>query len=165
MAFDTYLKIEGVEGEASAKGMEKQIEIYSFSWGASNPVSVASSGGKGLSAGRVSISSFNIMKKADKASTQLFQACATGKNFPKATVIMRKAGGEGGQAPFLQYDFDTLMVESIQWSGSSGGDDTPTESVSLAFAKVAITYNTVDAKGSPTKAGQAAWDLSTVSAK
>ncbi|HEY4307353.1 MAG TPA: type VI secretion system tube protein Hcp [Gemmatimonadaceae bacterium] len=165
MSFDTYIKIEGVEGEASAKGVEKQIEIYSFSWGASNPVSVASSGGKGLSAGRVSISSFNLMKKLDKASTALFQACATGKNFTKATVIMRKAGGDAGQSPFLQYDFTTLMVESIQWSGSSGGDDTPTESVSLAFAKVEITYNTVDAKGSPTKAGQAAWDLSTVSAK
>jgi type VI secretion system secreted protein Hcp len=165
MAFDTYLKIEGVEGEATAVGVEKQIEIYSFSWGASNPVSVASSGGAALSAGKVSISSFNIMKKADKASTALFQACANGKNFPKAWVTMRKAGGEGGQAPFLQYDFETVMVESIQWSGSSGGDDTPTESVSLAFSKVAITYSTLDAKGSPTKAGQAAWDLSKVSAK
>src|SRR4051812_1719274 len=165
MAFDTYLKIEGVDGEVTATGMEKQIEIYSFSWGASNPVSVASSGGHGLTAGRVSISSFNIMKKSDKASTTLFQACATGKNFPKASVIMRKAGGDAGQSPFLQYDFETIMVESIQWSGSSGGDDTPTESVSLAFAKVAITYNTIDAKGSPTKAGQAAWDLSKVSAK
>ena len=66
---------------------------------------------------------------------------------------------------FLIYEFETVMVESIQWSGSSGGDDTPTESVSLAFAKVTITYNTVDDKGNPTKAGQAAWDLATVSAK
>ena len=33
------------------------------------------------------------------------------------------------------------MVESIQWSGSSGGDDTPTESVSFAFAKVKVTYS------------------------
>jgi type VI secretion system secreted protein Hcp len=165
MAFDTYLKIEGVDGEVTATGMEKQIEIYSFSWGASNPVSVGSSGGHGMTAGRVSISSFNIMKKSDKASTSLFQACATGKNFTKATVTMRKAGGDAGQSPFLLYEFDTVMVESIQWSGSSGGDDTPTESVSLAFAKCAITYNTIDAKGSPTKAGQAAWDLTKVSAK
>jgi len=164
MAFDTYLKIEGVEGEASAKGMEKQIEIYSFSWGASNPVSVASSGGKGLSAGRVSISSFNIMKKADKASTQLFQACATGKNFTKATVIMRKAGGEGGQAPFLQYDFDTIMVESIQWSGSSGGDDTPMESVSFSFGKVSITYTPQNKDGSKGSPAVGAWDLTAVTA-
>lgn len=30
MAFDTFLKIDGVEGESAASGMEKQIEIYSF---------------------------------------------------------------------------------------------------------------------------------------
>lgn len=162
MAFDTYLKIEGVDGEVTATGVEGQIEIYSFSWGASNPVSVGSAGGTGLTAGRVSISSFNIMKKSDKTSTALFQACATGKNFTKATVTMRKAAGEGGQTPFLQYDFETVMVESIQWSGSSGGDDSPTESVSLAFAKVAITFSTVDAKGTAKKVGQAAWDLTKV---
>ena len=34
-----------------------------------------------------------------------------------------------------KYDFTDVMVESIQWSGSSGGDDTPTESVSFAFAQ------------------------------
>ena len=51
MAFDTYIKIDDVAGEAKAKGVEGQIEIYSFSWGASNPVSASSSGGEHLSAG------------------------------------------------------------------------------------------------------------------
>jgi len=104
------------------------------------------------------------MKKADKASTQLFQACATGKNFTKATVIMRKAGGEGGQAPFLQYDFDTIMVESIQWSGSSGGDDTPMESVSFSFGKVSITYTPQNKDGSKGSPAVGAWDLTAVTA-
>ena len=50
----------------------------------------------------------------------------------------------GGQKVFLEYDFTDVMVESIQWSGSSGGDDTPTESVSFAFAKVTIKYSLQD---------------------
>ena len=50
---------------------------------------------------------------------------------------------------FLQYDFTDVMVESIQWSGSSGGDDTPTESVSFAFAKVKVTYNKQDDAPAP----------------
>ena len=37
MAFDTFIKLTGIDGEATAKGFEKQIVIYSFSWGASNP--------------------------------------------------------------------------------------------------------------------------------
>ena len=56
------------------------------------------------------------------------------------------------------------MVESVQWSGSTGGDDTPTESLSLAFAKVEIEYKTQDDKGKLAVAGQASWDLTKVSA-
>ena len=163
MAFDTYIKFDKIEGESQVKGMEKTIEIYSFSWGASNPVSAHTSGGGGLSAGKVSISDFSMTKKVDKASAALFQACCLGTNFDKVTVTMRKAGGEGGQAPFLIYDFYKVMVSSVQWGGSSGGDDTPTENVSFAFGKLEITYNTINEKGSPSKAGQAAYDLTKVS--
>jgi len=161
MAFDTYLKIDEVEGEVTTKGMEKQIEIYSFSWGASNPTTVGP-GSDGLSAGRCSISSFNIMKKTEKSSATLFQACCNGTHFGTATVTMRKAGGKDGQKPFLEYVFTDVMVESIQWSGSTGGDDTPTESVSLAFAKCKITYSMQDDKGATKKAGEASWDLTKV---
>ena len=51
----------------------------------------------------------------------------------------------GTEQAFSTYTFTDVMVESIQWSGSSGGDDTPTESVSFAFAKVAISYFKQDA--------------------
>ena len=162
MAFDTYIKIADIEGEATAKGFEKQIEIYSFSWGASNPTTVGP-GSDGLSAGRASISSFNIMKKTEKSSAKLFQSCVSGKALDNALVTMRKAGGDAGQEAFLTYKFTNVMVESIQWSGSSGGDDSPTESVSLAFAKVEIEYKAQDDKGKVAVAGQASWDQTTVS--
>jgi type VI secretion system secreted protein Hcp len=55
------------------------------------------------------------------------------------------------------------MVESIQWSGSSGGDDSPTESLSLAFGKCEIEYSMQDKTGKMSVAGQAAYDLTTVS--
>jgi type VI secretion system secreted protein Hcp len=163
MAFDTFLKIEGpdVKGESTAHGFVGQIEIYSFSWGASNPVTVGS-GSTGLAAGKVSISSFNVMKKTETSSAPLFQACCSGKHFDKATVTMRKAGGEAGQQIFLTYVFEDVMVESVQWSGSSGGDDTPTESLSLAFGKVTIEYFAQDDKGKMAKKGQGSWDLTKV---
>lgn len=163
MAFDTYLELKtpNVEGETTAAGYEKKIEIYSFSWGASNPTTV-SPGKDGLSAGRVSISSFNIMKKTEKSSARLFKACCTGEHFGEALVHLRKATGEGGQKPFLTYKFTDVMVESIQWSGSSGGDDTPTESVSFAFGKVEVEYFMQDDKGALKTAGQASWDLTKV---
>jgi type VI secretion system secreted protein Hcp len=162
MPFDTFLDLTGVPGESTAKGMEGKIEIYSFSWGASNPTTV-SSGKGGLSGGKASVSSFNIMKKTEKSSPKLFQACCSGKHFDKAVVTLRKATGDAGQKPYLTYTFTDVMVESIQWSGSTGGDDTPTESVSLAFAKVAISYQQQDSKGGNVgSAVDASWDQTTV---
>ena len=169
MAFDSYMHIEGgnnVQGEATAKGLDPAtgwFEIYSFSLGASNPTTVGS-GAHGLSAGRVSVSSFNIMKKSEQSSPLLFSACCTGQHYPTAKVVLRKATGTAGlQKVFLQYEFTDVMVESIQWSGSSGGDDTPTESVSFAFAKIKIsTWKQDTATGGLTAGNGALWDLTKV---
>jgi type VI secretion system secreted protein Hcp len=156
MAFDTFIKIDNVEGESTREGFEKWIEIYSFSWGASNPVTVGSTAGMG--AGKVSVSSFNIMKRTDKASPTLFQYCCTGKHFQKATVSMNKAGGDKAVS-YLKYEFSEVFVESIQWSGSSGGDDTPTESVSLAFGGVKITYTPQKSDGTQDSPIAQGWDI------
>lgn len=160
MAFDAFLKIDGVEGESTRKGFEKQIELLSFSWGASNPTSIGAGGGAG--AGKASLSSFNFMKLTDASSPALFQACCSGKHFPKAKVVLHKAGGDAA-VDYLVYEFEKCFVESVQWSGSSGGDDRPTEAVSLAFGKVTITYvaqTVTGAKGSPVVGS---WDVMAVS--
>ncbi len=171
MAFDTFMYFPtagtGPSGSLSIVGettdatyaTNKAYEIYSFSWGASNPVTI-SSGTTGTGGGKVSISSFNIMKKTDSASPTLFTACAAGVHFPSAIVVMRKAGGTA--LVYLTYTFTEVYVESVQWSGSSGGDDTPTESVSFAFKSVTISYQPQGPTGA--KVGSpipASWDVTT----
>jgi len=164
MAFDTFLSIDTVTGEATQANHVGWIEVFSFSWGASNPTTVGATSG-GLSAGKVSVSSFNVMKKTEASSCSLFAACCAGQHFPTATVEMSKATGTSGQQQvYLKYTFTDVMVESVQWSGSTGGDDTPTESLSLAFAQVAISYSKQgEADGTMTPAGNASWDLTAVS--
>jgi type VI secretion system secreted protein Hcp len=165
MAFDAYMKITGpnVDGESTAKGMEKCIEIYSFSWGANNPTKVGP-GSSGLSAGRASVSSFNVMKKTETSSAPLFAACVGGTHFAKVDVSLRKATGrDGGQNTFLKYTFEDVMVVSITWEGSHGRDETPVESVGLAFAKVSVDYSKQDeTTGSMSRAGYTTYDLTKV---
>lgn len=162
MAYDAFLKLEGIEGESKVTGHEKEINIYSFSWGVSNPASIGVGGGGG--AGKATLSSFNVMKATDKASPSLFLACATGKHFPKATVTLRKAGGT--QLKYLIYDFEDIFIESVQWSGSSGGDDRPTESLSFAFGKVEISYQPQNEKGlAEGKPVRATYDITKVESK
>lgn len=150
MAFDTYMWLEepgdganAVAGESTDKvySANKAFELYSFSWGASNPATITSGGG-GTGGGRVSISSFNVMKKSDNASGDLFYTCCNGGHFGKATVVLRKAGGtkDATGTVYLTYTFKEVFVDSIQWSGSSGGDDVPAESVSFSFGACKIEY-------------------------
>lgn len=160
MAFDAFIELEGVKGESTRKGFEGQIELLSFSFGASNPTTIGSGGGGG--AGKVSISAFNFNKWSDAASPPMFQACCQGKHFPKAKVTLHKAGGDEA-VDYLVYEFEKCYIENISWSGSSGGDDRPMESVAMAFGKVTVTYTPqteTGAKGSPVVAS---WDLMAVS--
>lgn len=158
MAFDAYLKLDTVDGESTRKGFEKWIEIYSFSLGASNPSNIGS--GAGAGAGKVDISSLNVMKKSDATSPKLFGACCSGKHFPKASLVLNKAGGDAA-VDYIKYEFTEVFVDSVQWSGSSGGDDTPTESLSLAFASVHITYTPQKADGTKGSAVVAGWNVKT----
>jgi type VI secretion system secreted protein Hcp len=168
MAFDAFVYFDGksssglkVEGETTDNvySKKKAFEVHSFSLGASNPVTIGS-GTEGSGGGKVSISSFSVMKKTDAASAALFRACCDGSHFTGVHVVLRKSGGE--KVEYLKYDFDEVFVESVQWSGSTGGDDTPTESLSIAFGKVTVSYTPQDAKGKPVSpAKEANWDLRT----
>ncbi|MDP4220866.1 MAG: type VI secretion system tube protein Hcp [Bacteroidota bacterium] len=99
----------------------KTIEISSFSFGVSNPTAAGSSGGMGT--GKVSMSSFSIMKKNDKSSPKLFDgplAPPTGGFTNKRCDIMTRKAGSDHQ-DYLQVTLQTITV--------SGSNENPTESV------------------------------------
>jgi type VI secretion system secreted protein Hcp len=60
MAFEAFLTIDGITGESQKDDAQGWIEIYSFSWGATNPTSVGS--GTGSASGKVEISSISVQK-------------------------------------------------------------------------------------------------------
>ena len=157
MAFDAYLKIDGIDGESTSKGMEKQIEIESFSWGVSNTATVGSQSG-GISSGKANIGAFTIVKAVDKASPNLMLASCDGSHLKSATVTFRKSTGSSGPKPFEILKFHECMVSSYQMTGVTGGDDTPRESVSFEFGKVEMEYYAQKSDGSTSKAGNTGWD-------
>ena len=155
MAVNMYLYIDGVKGEAQAKGFTNWIDIYSYSVGASNPTSVGT--GTGSGAGKVDISSMSIQKSVDTATPSLFLNCASGKHFPKAQLKVLEAGGES-PVEFLVVDFTQVFIDSINWGASSGGGK-PSESVSFSFASIQFTYTpqtATGAAGSPVPFG---WNI------
>ncbi|HVK15393.1 MAG TPA: type VI secretion system tube protein Hcp [Fimbriiglobus sp.] len=169
MAFDAYMYFEEPgggavlpEGETSDKefAAKKAFEVFSFSLGASNPTTIGSGSG-GASSGRVSYSTVNVMKRTDKSSPKLVATCNSGGHFGKVTLVLRKSGQDKAKAgeAFLTYEFHKVFVDSIQWSGSSGGDDVPTESLSLAFGAIKIGYKPQNKDGSLGTEVPATWSL------
>ncbi|MBI5155052.1 type VI secretion system tube protein Hcp [Candidatus Poribacteria bacterium] len=145
-AFDMFLKLEeptngalAVEGEAETVGFEKQIELYAFSWGANNTV-VFGSGAGGAGTGKGQFSSLNVSKPYDKSSPLLMQTCMAGGRYKKATLTLLKTGNGPGRKDFLVCEMSTVFVESVNISGSGGGDDKPAESISFTFGAIRASY-------------------------
>lgn len=154
MAYDAFLKLDGIDGEVAAKGFEKWIEVFSFSWGESNAGTGAVGGGGG--AGKVSFQDLHFTSSLSKASPKLMLACATGEHIKNGSLTLRKAGGDatGAQSVFLKIELEDVLVSSFQEAGAEDGDDRPAEDVSLNFAKILMTYTAPD--GEVVEAG---WDV------
>src|SRR5690348_13163369 len=98
MPGDLFLKVTDIDGESKDATHGKEIEIMSFSWGASNPSSVGH--GTGMGTGKVNISSMNMMKQMDMSSCKLFAKCCMGTHIPEAKLTVRKSAGD---APLEYY--------------------------------------------------------------
>lgn len=153
-ASDYYLKIDGIPGEATDKAHAGQIEIQSFSWGATNSGSVAGPGG-GAGAGKVSFSDFSFSKLQDKASPLLLQYVASGKPIARVTLYGVSAGKE--RVDYMTLTLSDVLISSFQTAGSSGSG--PMDSVSLNFAKMSYDYRPQGADRKFGTAVHGGWDL------
>ncbi len=153
MAVDFFLKLDGIKGESEDSKHKDEIQLMSWSWGASQMSSVAGTGGSG--AGKANLADLSIMKYVDTATTPLFKALLAGTHVATGTLTAIKAGADG---PFIQVDLKELFVTSIQTSGSS---EVPMESVSFSYNEIKVEYFTQDDKGVLTSAGSASYDLKT----
>jgi type VI secretion system secreted protein Hcp len=113
---DFFLKIEGIDGEAQDKSHKNEIEIDSWSWGATNAGTAVKGGGMG--AGKVAVHDIDFVKGTDKASAKLMLACAQGQHIKSAVLTCRKAGKE--QQEYLKLTFSDVMISGFQTGGSSG---------------------------------------------
>ena len=143
-AVDYFLKIDGVDGESSDSKHKGEIDVYSWSWGATQSGTHASGGGGG--AGKVSMQDFHFVMTVNKASPKLMLACANGQHFPKALLTCRKAGKD--QQEYLKVTLSDLLVSSYQTGGSQTGSILPTDQISLNFAKIEVEYKEQKPDGS-----------------
>src|SRR6516164_3890694 len=144
-AVDYFLKLDGIEGESKADKHDKEIDVLSFSWGATQSGTFASGTGGG-GAGKVSMQDFHFTMEHSKASPALMLACAQGDHIKSAILCCRKAGKQ--QQEFMKVTMSDCLVSSYQTGGSAGANVIPTDQVSLNFAKIEHEYKEQKPDGS-----------------
>ncbi len=146
MAVDYFLKLDGIDGESADEKHKSEIQIMSWSWGASQVSSVSGTGGSG--AGKADLSDFSIMTFFDKSTPKLFKSICAGTHIKTGTMSAIKSGADG--KPYLKVDFKELFVSSLQISGSS---EIPTVSLSFSYNEIKIDYSTQNEQGNVTSTG------------
>ena len=135
-----YMKFGSIDGAVTTKGFEKWIELSSFQFGVGRGIGSAARGDTTRESSEPSISEITVTKAMDVASNKLFQD-ATGGDLASEVTLKFTATTKDSVITFLTY---TLSNTGLSGYSVSSGGDRPSESLSLNFTKVMITYSGLD---------------------
>lgn len=135
-AADLVLQVVGatqgsIAGTSTIQGHENWITLYSFSHGVSVPV-----GPSGAPSGAPETSPATVMASFDRSTVKLMRALANAENL---TTWKMEWLDSGTRQVLLRYELQNAHVASVNESGSTGGDNYPTVSLSFIYSRIIIT--------------------------
>jgi type VI secretion system secreted protein Hcp len=143
-AQDYFLKLAGIPGESLDDKHKDEIDILSWSWGCTQSGTMGAGGGGG--AGKVTFADISFTAKLSKASPKLALACCTGEHITTPAILTcRKAGKD--QQEYLTYKLTDFLISSYHTSGGGGSDIIPTDTFSINFGKLEMSYKHQTAGG------------------
>jgi type VI secretion system secreted protein Hcp len=149
------MKYGALDGEVTAVGYEKWIELHSFQWGVGRGISAGAGGASKREASAPSISEITVSKTMDSFSPLALKEAIGGKGVT-VKIDLTRTDAAGKHVAFEKYVLDGTMISG--YSISSGGDR-PSESISLNFTKVDSEYIKIDDKFATVPTGHVVYDL------
>jgi type VI secretion system secreted protein Hcp len=136
MAFDAFLKIDGIDGESTDAKHKGEIEVLSFSWGTAQPG--LANGQPNSRNAKLKITDLSFIKRVDVATPALMQEAAVGGAFPTATLVARKNSGDT-KHEFLKITMSDVIITSVSAAGNTATDPLPLEQISFNFQKINLS--------------------------
>ncbi len=149
-----YMKYDGIDGDVTAEGHEKWIELNSFQWGVGRGISSPTGGSADRESSAPSVSEIAVTKALDIATTKLLDEALQGEG--KTVVIDFCKTDKGKLETYMSYKLADVMVSG--YSISSGGDR-PSESLSLNFTKVEYKFLQMDKANKGAGSASVTYDL------
>lgn len=139
-----YIKFAGVDGEAQDKDHKGWSDVISFS----QPITKPGSGtGATRRRGDVVLEDISVTKELDKASPKLAESMCKGKVFDKVEIHLTASYTDAGRVTYYAYELKNCQVVSYDISGSGQSEDVPTETMSINFEEIKVTYTECDSAG------------------
>ena len=132
MAYSVFFKIGNIDGQSTAPGYAKWIELDSWSWGASRTLDTRGA------PERLSVQSFSFTARVGSHSAGLLSLLAA--NQPTATGTTLAVTKNELPAVQLKAEFTDVALSVYDIGETSG--DIPLEQVSFDFSKVTLFTGT-----------------------
>jgi type VI secretion system secreted protein Hcp len=153
MAEHWHLRIDGIDGESSAKGHEHAIDVLAWSWGVGHAGGHATGSGGGT--GRATFQDFAFVARMSVASPGLMLHCANGTHIPWAVLTGERGAGKAFE--FVKYRMSDVTVTRVDHADDEDG--VPIEEFALGYRKFEITYTPQSATGKTGTPVHAGWDV------
>ncbi|WP_268797974.1 Hcp family type VI secretion system effector [Pseudomonas huanghezhanensis] len=135
MAFDGFIKIDGIAGESLDERHKDWIEIVAYNFGVSQSTSATASSSGGAGSGRANLTDFTFSKRLDTSSARLFEASCAGEHIKELTLSLHRAGGE--KLKYYEVKLEEVIISDFSQSGESGE---PLEHVQVNFGRINVVY-------------------------
>lgn len=156
MAYDMFLKVEGVKGDSTDAAHKDWIEVLSYNHMISQAPGGSLSAQGALTGGRSDHRDFSITKRLDAASPILALKLCQGAPIPKVTFELCRATGE--KTTFMKYTMKDCIIASIAPGGSGSSEDPlPMEEVTFRYSEIKWSYTPTTTAGKTGAAVEAAW--------
>jgi len=152
---DMYLKIGDIEGEATG-ALAAQIRVLSWTFSGSQSATMHDSTGGASAAAK--IEDLEVTKNVDKASPNLFAACAAGTHYDDALLTVRKAGGTE-QMEYLKIHMEKVILSRYEVGVGFGDNEKVLEKIKINCAQIKIEYVPQDDPGSGGGGVEGGWNM------
>ena len=162
-----FVKFDGVDGESSDKDHDKWIDVLSIDFN--------------------DLTKITVSKDIDKSTPKLTEAVCKGRSLPSPGSPLLTCDTEGStdgspdrpidpsfdivtidlcrtthgneRQCYLQFELVDVRITSYSISGSTEGEQVPTENFSLNFKEIKVTYTEFDQKGKKKGTVEYGWNV------
>lgn len=138
MSFDTFMQVDGVEGESLDDAHKGWIELLSYHYDAVQSVSTTACSSGGATAGGVTLGDLRVSKYIDKATPKLFELCCRGSHIKKVTIRVHRAGTE--KFKYLDIVLEEVLISTVSGNGAEHAG-LPKETITLNYGRIKLEYS------------------------